>query len=65
MTGHKPVQSIMFTTGVYTSWSGYLEWNHVTGVTKTWKWNGTKNGMKRESMQQGEIYMTCKREIGF
>ena len=51
MTGYKHAQSIMLTTGVCTSWSGYMDWNHVTGVTKTWKGNGTKNGMKRENMQ--------------
>ena len=45
MTGYKHAQSIMFTTGVCTSWSGYLEWNHVTGVIKTWK-KGTKNEIK-------------------
>ena len=26
------VQSIMAATGVYTSWSGYLQWNHVTDL---------------------------------
>ena len=26
------VQSIMAATGVYTSWSGYLHWNHVTDL---------------------------------
>ena len=26
------LQSIMAATGVYTTWSGYLEWNHVTDL---------------------------------
>ena len=25
-------QSVMAATGVYTSWSGYLQWNHVTDL---------------------------------
>ena len=47
MTGHKHAQSIMLTSGVYTSWSGYLEWNHVTGVTKTSK--GKRNKKRNET----------------
>ena len=60
MTGYKPAQSIMLTTGVCTSWSGYLEWNHVTGVTKTEQ----KTELNGKKCKICEIYMTCKREIG-
>ena len=35
---YKPVQYIMAGTGVYTSWSGYLEWNHVTDLNIREKW---------------------------
>ena len=60
MTGYKHAQSIMLTTGVCTSWSGYLEWITWRLLLKHGKGNGTKNG---KICKICEIYITCKLDV--